>query len=227
MRGAVSVLALACAATAAHAEPGAVSSVSGPSVTEGETQLEARVVAFDGGALDDRWQYRAEASHGFTDIWQATLILRATEPANEGAELTSIGIQNRFEFTATRDWPVQLGGQFEYKFGLHGADDEVEFKLLAERRMGDFNARLNLNAARELSDEADWAPNYAARVNWVASDALSFGVEAYGEPKIDAHYLGPRAAYKFGDATLSLGYLAGLDDANADGQFRLALEFVP
>jgi hypothetical protein len=64
------LLSICTLAGVAHAEPGAVSSVSGPGVTEGETRIEVRTVAFDGGALDERWQYRAQASHGFTDFWQ-------------------------------------------------------------------------------------------------------------------------------------------------------------
>jgi hypothetical protein len=222
--GAVLIMSACAVSGLAHAEPGAVSSVSGASVTADETRIEVRSAAFQGGALDESWNHRAQVGYGFTDWWQSTLILRASQPASDSAELTSIGLENRFEFTATRDWPMQLAGQFEYKFGLHGRDDEVELKLLAERTIGEINLRLNLNAAHELSDGAEWAPAYAARLAWSASDLISLGVEAFGETEIDAHYLGPRAAFKLGPTTLSLGYLAGFDDANADAQFRLALE---
>jgi hypothetical protein len=162
--------------------------------------------------------------HGFSDWWRGALILRASQPADDSAELTSIGIENAVLFTATRAWPMQLAGQFEYEFGLHGRDDELEFKLLAERSLGEVNLRLNLNASRELSDGAEWEPAYATRIAWSASDLVSLGVEAFGETEIDAHYVGPRAAFDLGAATLSLGYLAGFSDANADGQFRFAFE---
>jgi len=214
-------------ASAAYAEPGGVSSVSGPGVSKGQTEFEARAAYFDGGALDGRWQYRAQAGHGFTDFWQATLILRATDPTNDSAELTSIGIENRIDFTATRDWPVHLGAQVEYKFGLNGGDDEIDFKLLAERSFGPINTRLNLNASRELTDGADWEPSYGARAHWRANDRFSFGVEAFGEPEIDAHYIGPRANMNLGNATLSIGYLVGYDEAAADGQIRFVLEIEP
>lgn len=98
------LLASACAvASAAHAEPGAVSSVSGASVTEGETKIEFRTAAFDGGALDDSWNHRVQIGHGFTDWWRGAVILRASQPDGESAELRSIGLENVVEFTATHD----------------------------------------------------------------------------------------------------------------------------
>lgn len=225
MRALSLALSVCAMAGAAHAEPGAVSSVSGPGVTEGETKIEFRTASFEGEALDGSWNHRAQLGHGFTDWWRGALILRASQPDDESAELTSVGFENVVEFTATRDWPMQLGAQFEYKFGLHDRDDEVEFKLLAERAIGDLNLRLNLNAAHELSDDADWEPAYAARGMWRASEQFALGIEVFGEPDVDAHYIGPRATMRFGDATFALGYLAGYDDALADSQIRLGLEF--
>lgn len=120
---------------------------------------------------------------------------------------------------------MQLAGQVEYKFGLNGREDEVEFKLLAERSLSNINLRLNLNAAHELSDDAEWEPAYAARGMWRVSEQFALGLEAFGETETDAHYVGPRATVRLGDATLALGYLAGDEDALADGQFRLGLEW--
>lgn len=228
MRTPLLIGAALCAFTGiAHAEPGGVSSVSGPSVSEGKLKLEVRTVAWDGGALDDRWQHRAQAGYGFTDFWNAAIILRATQPADENAELTSVAFENKFDITATRDWPAHLGVQFEYKIGIDNRDDEIEFKLLAEREIGDLTLRANLIGVRTLTDEADWESAYSARAMWSASDTLSFGAELFGEPEIDATYFGPRAEFSFGHSTLSVGYLAGFDDASADGQLRLALEFSP
>lgn len=225
---ALAVLLSTCAlAGVAHAEPGGVSSVSGANVTEGETRFEFRTATYSGGALDESWNHRAQVGHGFTDWWRSTLILRASQPADESAELTSVGIENAFEFTGTADWPMQLAGQFEYKFGLHGRDDEVELKLIAERTLGDFNLRFNLIGVHTLSDGAEWQPGYSARGMWRTSDTFSIGAEAFGETEAEAHYVGPRAALRVGDATIALGYLAGYDDARADGQIRLGLEWTP
>jgi hypothetical protein len=62
---------------------------------------------------------------------------------------------------------------------------------------------------------------------WRVSDRWQFGAEVFGEPEARAHYLGPRVALGLGNTSLSVAYLAGLDEARADGQFRLALELTP
>jgi hypothetical protein len=228
MKRTASLLALACAFAAnAHAEPGGVSSVSGPTVRNGETKIELRTVAFDGGALDGAWAHRAQVGHSFTDWYQATLIARAAQPDGDGAELRSIGFENRIDFAGTRDWPVHFGAQLEYKFGLNGAEDEVELKVLAEHQNGPFSARLNLITERAMNDGAEWETGYAARFMWRTSNTVSLGVEAFGEIDAEAHAIGPRATFRIGEATLGLGYLVGLDEAGADQQFRLGVEWSP
>jgi len=221
-------LALVCAfGTPAFAEPGGVSSVSGPTVRQGETSFELRTAAFDGGALGGAWAHRAQASHGFTEWYQGALILRASQPDGDSPELRSVGIENRIDLIPTRDWPVHFALQGEYKFGLNGADDEVEFKLLAQHESGPFTARLNLIADRAIEDDAEWEHGYSAQGMWDVSEALALGFEAYGELDADAHAIGPRASFKFGEASLALTYLTGLDEADADGQFRVTLGWTP
>jgi len=228
MKRAASVFALACAfAGGAYAEPGGVSSVSGPTVREGETRIEARTAAFEGGSLDGAWAHRAQIGHSFTDWYQATLIARASQPEDDDAEVRSIGLENRVDFTATRDWPVHLGAQAEYKFGVSGAEDEVELKLLAEHVSGPFSARLNLITERAMSDGADWENGYAARFMWRTTETVALGLEAFGEIDAEAHAVGPRATFRIGEATLGLGYLVGMDEASADSQFRLGIEWSP
>jgi hypothetical protein len=229
MKKCASLIALACAiASPAFAEPGGVSSVSGPTVHDGDTKVELRTAAYDGGALDGAWAHRAQIGHSFTDWYQATLIARASQADGDDPEVRSIGIENRVDFAGTRAWPVHFGAQVEYKFGLNGADDEVELKLLAEHTSGPLTARFNLITERATSDGADWENGYAARFMWRTSETISLGLEAYGEIDTDAHAVGPRATFRVGEgATLGLGYLVGLDEAGADGQFRLGVEWSP
>ncbi len=222
------VLAVAGAVVgSAHAEPGGVSGVSGATVRDGQTGVEVRTAAFDGGGLDGAWVHRAHVGHGFTDWWQATLIARASQPDGDDAELRSIGLENRFDIVATRHWPVHFGVQAEYRFGLNGADDSVEFKLLAERTSGPFSARLNLITERAIGADVEWESGYAARFMWRAGDTVALGLEAFGEIDADAHAIGPRATLDIGEATLGLGYLVGVEDAEADQQFRLGVEWSP
>jgi hypothetical protein len=226
----VSALALACAAFpwVAHAEPGGTSGVSSPAVTEGDIKLEWRSTAWDGEALDGDWSHRAQGSYGVTDWWRAQLNLRASQPDDGDFEFRTIGVENAFEFTATNDWPVQFGGQIEYKFGLDDVEDSVELKLLAERRAGPFTARFNIAAERAVTGDSDeWSHVYSTRLMWRPNDTWQFGVEGFSEPEENAHYFGPRAGVRLGEATLSVGYLAGIDEAQADAQIRLSLEWAP
>ena len=104
----------------------------------------------------------------------------------------------------------------------------MELKLLAERRAGAFSLRFNIAAERDVTGDSDeWEHIYSTRIMWRANDAWQFGVEGFSEPEESAHYFGPRAGFTFGDATLSLGYLAGLDEAQADAQIRIGLEWAP
>lgn len=222
------MIALACAlasAGAAHAEPGGTSTVYGPSVRRGESELEYRTGYFDGGELDGTQLHRVEAGYAFTDWWRPALVIKAADAPGAPAELTAVAIENVFDFAATRSWPVHFGGYVEYAFGQNGRDDELELKLLAERQQGPLTMRLNLIAERLIGGASDnWEHAYAARAMWRTSDRWAFGVEGFGEPEARAHYWGPRASLRFGGASIALAYLAGFDEAQADGQFRLALE---
>lgn len=217
------------AASFAFADPGGVSGVSGPRVTRGDIAFETRTSVFNGDALDGDRAHRIQGAYAFTDFWRLNAIVRAAQPDGEDIEARSLGFENVFEFTPSAQWPVQFGLLAEYKIGLNDSADEVEFKLLMERRSGPMVARLNLNAGREVGAGAsdEWEHVYAARAMWTASERWDFGGEAFGEPETGAHYIGPRAELSLGQVGLSAAYLLGYDDAAADGQFRLGLEFRP
>lgn len=221
-------IALLCAlyATAVHAEPGGTSAVYGPTVERGESELEYRGAIFSGAALDGVVLHRTEAGYAFTDWWRPAIVVQAADMPGASTELTSVALENVFDFTATRSWPVHFGGYAEYSFGQNGRDDAVELKLLAERRAGPWSTRLNVIAERHVGDGAsnEWEYGYAARAMWRANERWALGVEGFGEPEADAHYWGPRASFRFGEVSIAAGYLAGFDDAQADGQARLTLE---
>lgn len=220
-------LAFFACAIPAHAEPGAVSGVSGPAVRKDDARIELRTVAFEGDALDGVWNHRAIASYGVTNWWRPALNLRASQLPGDEVELTSISLENVFDLISTREWPVHFGALVEYKAAVNGANDAIDLKLLGEGRTGAFTARVNLIAAGQVDDGVEWAPAYAVRGMWSLSEGVALGLEAYGEPDVHAHYVGPRMTFRVGDATLALSYLAGLDDARANGQLRLGIEFTP
>lgn len=226
MKAQLFALAALAAAGSAHAEPGGTSNVYGPSVQRGETELEYRAAYFDGGGLGGAQRHRAEAGYSFTDWWRPALVIKAADAPGASTELSAVAIESVFDFTGSRSWPVHFGGYVEYSFGQNGRDDALELKLLAERQQGPLTLRLNLIAERPVGGASDeWEHAYAARAMWRTSERWAFGFEGFGEPEAQAHYWGPRASARFGDSSIALGYLAGFDEAGADGQLRIALEF--
>jgi hypothetical protein len=194
-------------------------------VSRGESELEYRVAYFGGGGLDGAMLHRGEAGYAITDWWRPALVIKAVDAPGASSELTALAIENVFDFTTTRSWPVHFGGYVEYSLGQNGRDDALEFKLLAERRQGPLTARFNLIAERPIGGASEeWEHAYAARAMWRTSDRWAVGFEGFGEPEARSHYWGPRANLNFGDASIALAYLAGLDEAEADGQLRIALE---
>lgn len=235
-------MALACGAMApvlAAAEPGMAGEIYGPTVRRGETEVELRAAALDGGDEDGEWQVKAEASHAFTGWWRVGLV-GEWEHEDGDSEFTAAAIENVVDFTATRDWPVHLGGYFEYEFG-EDVPDAVELKLLMEHAHGPIELRLNLIGEREVGGGAgnDWEYGYAAQAQYQVGDDFAFGLQGFGDSGADelfgdlddqAHYWGPFAQFEVahlgaGEIELQLGYLAGFGETNADGQFRLKLEY--
>ena len=137
MKTAVSIVVLVGAfAGNAYAEPGGASGVSGVVVSPGALKLEARTAVFQGGAIDGDWSHRVQVSYGVTDWWRTQVNLRGAQPDGGDAELRSIGWENAVDFTFTREWPVRLGGQFEYRWGVNGASDTRNRLALCGRWAG-------------------------------------------------------------------------------------------
>lgn len=225
--------------TLAVAEPGLAGEVYSPAVVQGQTELELRGGILDGGAGDGEWQVKAELGHAFTDWWRPAIVAE-WEYEGGDAEFTAAAIENVFDFTATRDWPVHLGAYAEYEFAQDGPD-AVEVKLLMERSRGPLNLRLNLIGEREVGAGAGntWEFGYAAQASYSFGDEFELGVQGFGDSGTDddfgnldeqAHYWGPFAQFEVGDigageVELQVGYLSGFGEAEADGQFRLKLEY--
>jgi hypothetical protein len=226
-------------AAAIAGEPGLAAEVYGPGVTQGETEIELRTGILDGGDASGDWQVKLEVSHGVTDWWRPGIVAE-WEYEGAGAEFAAIAIENVFDFTATRDWPVHLGGYVEYEFKEEGPD-EVELKLLMQRARGAWDLRLNLIGERHVGAGAsnDWELGYAAQVGYALNDDFELGVQGFGDAGSDsdfgdlndyAHYWGPFAQFELahvgeGEIELQLGYLVGVGETEADGQFRLKLEY--
>lgn len=213
-------------AAAAQADPGGTSSVSGPNVTRGAFEYEARAATYFGGALDGGWAHRAQASYGVSNRVRAAFIVTGADAPGDESMLRGVAVEALVALTPARA-PVDLAAQVQYRVGLNGADDRIELKAIAGGDVGALNLRINLTAERPtgagVSDE--WAHGYAAHALWRASPRLRVGVEAFGDFDDDAHALGPRVAVRFGDVTVAAAYLAGLGASEADGQVRLSVGY--
>lgn len=108
----------------------------GPSVERGESELEYRGAIFNGGALDGAVLHRAEAGYAFTDWWRPALVVQAADMPGASTELASVALENVFDFTATRSWPVHFGGYAEYSFGQNGRDGAIEFNCWPSGALG-------------------------------------------------------------------------------------------
>ena len=222
----------------AQADPGPASEVYSPTVTRGLTELELRSGFLRGGAADGDWQVKAEASHGVTDWWRPALVAEWENEAGD-VNFTAFAVESVFDFTATRDWPVHFGAYVEYEWA-RGGPDELEFKLLMEHRHGPVDLRLNLIGTRLLGSAPDdnWEFGYAAEASYAFNDDFALGVQGFGDAGTDdnfglddqAQYWGPFAQieaghFNNGELELQLGYLAGFGQAEADGIFRVKLEY--
>jgi hypothetical protein len=238
--GLAAFAALAFAPMSVSAEPGLGGEVYGAGVTRGQTELELRYAYLNGGEADGEWNVVGEFAHAYTDWWRPAILIEADHEAGENSDLEAVAFENIFDFTGTRDWPVHFGGYVEYEFNTRGESDVLELKLLAERERGPLRLRFNAIGERALggSDNNDWEYGYAAQAMYALNDDVRLGLEGYGDAGTDSdfgtdnhsHYWGPAAEFEAfesdkGELEINIGYLAGIDDAESDGQFRISLEW--
>jgi len=236
----LALLGVALCPLAAQAEPGLAAEVYGPSVHRGESEIAFRGGALDGGDADDDWQTKLEIGHAFTDWWRPSIVGEWEHEGDE-TDFTALAIENVFDFKATADWPVHLGAYVEYEFNTQDGPDGLELKLLMQRERGPFALTANIIAEREIGSGAsdEWEFGYAAEAAYAFNQDFALGVQGFGDVGTSdefgdlgdhAHYWGPFAQFELGhindgEIELELGYLVGSGESEADGQFRVKLEY--
>ena len=229
------------ASGAAHAEPGLANEVYGAAVQRGKTEIEGRAGVLTGGGAGGEGAFIGEVAYGVTDWWRPTALFEVTRGAGGDGKLDSVALENVFDITPTRGWPVHFGAYAEYEINAQDGPDKIELKLLAEHVSGPLRLRLNLIGDRHVGAGAsnDWEYGYAAQGVWTLTDDIGLGVEGFGDAGTDsvfgnlgdhAQYWGPIAQFEAvetrnGDLEVQLGYLFGSGAAAADGQFRVRLEW--
>ncbi|MBL8546310.1 MAG: hypothetical protein JNL81_07585 [Hyphomonadaceae bacterium] len=231
---------LAMSPADAVAEPGLADEVESSIVVAGATELSAKSGVLIGGVDDRDWQTRVEASYAYLSWWRPGVAINVQQEGG-GSDVSGVAFENVFDFIASRRWPVHFGAYAEYERNMREGPDHIELKLLMERRSGPLDLRFNVVTERETGDHSDnrWEFGYAAQGSYRFSPALRLGVQGFGDTGFDdqlgdiddyAHYWGPFAQVRLAEVreqevSLQVGYLAGTGHADANGQFRVQLEW--
>jgi len=226
------------APSAADAAPGLDDVVYGATVEAGRSEIETRYGRLAGGPADGADAFVIEASHAFTSRFYAAGLAAFERDPGSGRRLDALALEGIYTLGHVKSLDLDAAIYVEVEHALHGPDN-LETKLLLERRKGPFDARLNLIAERQFvsGDPVDFG--YAASADYEIADDISLGVEAFGElgtsrslTTRSEHYVGPAAKIELdhagpGELELRAGYLFAVDRARDDarGQLRFGLEY--
>src|SRR2546422_794437 len=176
-------------------------------------------------------RHTGELAYGLTDRWSLAAYLDLEEPTQGGSEQFTF-VQYRFEtiyrvFDQHDVWPaIALYVEYTLPRRQYEHRDEVEWKLLLERRIEDFMIRLNPVWEREFNDASRVRFGYEHGLYWSAKPSVRLGVEAFGTlgplgsfptANNQQHSVGPAIKFKFGSVgwgyrnprtTLAVGVLA-------------------
>lgn len=219
-------------AVPAWAEPSG--EISSPIVVKGETEFEAIYGRLSGGPDSGEDILRLEASHSVSDRLRLAIRTEIERPRGGPRDLEAVSFEAIYDLGRVGGIDVGLYG--EYENVLHGRD-QLEAKLLLERRAGPFDAKLNLIAAKPLMAGDPLEFGYAASADVEAISELRLGVAAFGGlgstdrflNRAD-HYVGPVVKTEIEglgpELEIEAGYLFALGKArdDSDGQFRLVVE---
>ena len=224
--------------SAAYAAPGLDEVVYGATVEPGKSEIEARYGRLTGGPADGEDAFVLEAAHGFSSrFYGAALAIFEREPASS-RRLEALAVEGIFTLGRIKGVGVDAAIYGEVEHNIHGPDN-LETKLLLEKRQGPFDSRLNLIAERALTSGAPIELRYAASTDYEVADDISVGAEAFGDlgtsHKITTrseHFVGPAVKVGLdhagpGELELRAGYLFAIGRARDEskGQLRFGLEY--
>ncbi len=232
------------AAWHAAAEPGLGSKVYDPYVRNGVSEVEARTASLTGGASNGDTTSVVEIEKGVSDALSLALLGEFEKHPGERAKLDSLGLEGVVYLGRVPRLGIDTAVYVEYEQRLHNESGVGEAKLLFARRLGSFQALLNLIAEHPFTNrpgENLTAFGYAASGTWEVRPGLQAGVEGFGDLGTsrrlggrNPHYIGPTVLWETrpdwmhgGELELQAGYLfaAGAARGYTDGQARLNIEF--
>lgn len=224
--------------SASYAAPGLDDVVYGASVELGKSEMELRYGRLTGAAAEGEDAFVIEAAHGFSARFYGAALAALEREPGSSRRLETIGAEGIFTLGPIKDLDLDTAVYGEVEHGIHGPDN-LETKLLLERRKGPFDSRLNLIAERALRSGAPIQFGYAASADYALGDDISVGAEAFGDlgtsRKITTrseHFVGPSINVGLdhagpGELELRGGYLLAVGAARNEsrGQLRFGLEY--
>ncbi|HYW93118.1 MAG TPA: FTR1 family protein [Gammaproteobacteria bacterium] len=161
--------------------------VYSPTVTRGETELEARGWTSGGAGPEAgaRKGAKVAVGHTFTNRWATEVYATAEQEYGETLKLEEFEWENRFQLTPQGKYWADVGIVNENEIPRFSHDPyQVKLGPSIEKDFGRVTATLNLLAAHQYGSNA--APgvelSYRARAEYRWRPRLSPVVEAYGEP---------------------------------------------
>lgn len=210
--------------------------VYGATLEAGTTEIETRIGRMTGGDASGETGLLFEVAHHFSDRFYAGVEAEFERAPHGKLELEAVALESIVTLGRIKPLGIDVAilGELE---SVRRGPDVIAAKLLLEKRVGEFDARLNLAAEKPHGQPV--ALGYAASVDVEVAEELRLGAVALGElgtfrnvTTRGGHFAGPVVKYEFekvagGEFGIETGYLFALGEARheTDGQIRLLLEF--
>lgn len=240
----ISALAAGLLATASPAY--AIDKLYTPHVDQGEWEVEYFGTAShdNDDTKDDAQKQQLSVGYGVTSFWKTELYSKFEKEPQDHLTFDAWEWENIFQFTKPGEYWIDSGASLAYEWTPQSnRADKIEARLLLSKDIGRTSHILNLIAEKEVGsgpkDRLEGGFIWSSR--YLYSEAFQPGFEINSEVgelsrtgKFDdqEHYVGPVIYGKLplGDEAdeglgYRAGYLVGVSDAAADGQFVLQLEY--
>ena len=210
--------------------------VYGATLEPGTTEIETRIGRMTGGEAAGTTGLLFEIAHHFSDRFYAGVETEFERAPGARLELGAVALESIVTLGRIKSLGIDVAvlGELE---SVRRGPDVIAGKLLLEKRVRDFDARLNLAVEKPHGKTVELG--YAASADVEVAEELRVGAVALGElgsfrnfTTRGGHFAGPVIKYEFeklagGEFGIETGYLFALGKARheTDGQIRLLLEF--
>lgn len=233
----LSCLVILMASGVAHAS---TSTVSGASVTKGQSSVEARMsysANDEGGSNDDRVRTRVHYDIGVTDFYAFRAVVAGDKRKGDNHEFDSLTIENRFQLlNKKRDgWDLGVRLNYTQKDG-DKSPNEMRVHVIQEVPYGDWTLRLNEIFDHEVGEDSSGGFFVETRMQltYKFENGQRFGLESFNNfGRINdlngfdnqSHTLGSVAKGSFFNTGLGYetAWRVGVSDAAADHAVLFAL----